>query len=258
MSGGLARLDVALVARGLVPTRSAARRSIAEGHVTVDGDVCTRPAHRVDAAVPIVVAETAVRYVGRGGHKLEAALDAFGLDLTDRTVVDVGSSTGGFTDCALQRGAARVVAVDVGSGQLHPDLLVDERVTSLEATDVRRLDPKAVGAPFDVVVVDVSFISLRKVAASLLALGGEDTDFVLLIKPQFEVGRSGLGRTGVVKSRDVAATAVDGVVKDLDLAGMCLNRLIESPVVGGAGNHEYLAWLRTDHNAETCHTMRRG
>ncbi len=250
----------------MVPTRSVARRSITEGQVTVDGVVCTRPSFKVDGTVAIVVDESATRYVSRAGHKLAAAIDRFGLDLDGRTVLDVGSSTGGFTDCALQHGAARVVAVDVGTAQLHPTLHDDPRVTSIESTDVRTIVPGDVGAPFDLVVVDVSFIPLARIADALDAMSAPGTDLVVLIKPQFEVGRSGIGKNGVVKTADLATAAVDRVVADFAEKGFTLCGLFESPVVGGAGNHEYLAWLRTDHNDvdedesidSTCHTVRRG
>lgn len=247
-----ARLDVALVARSLVPTRSTARRVIGEGRVTVDGEVCRRPATRVGPFVTIEVDPSATRYVSRGGLKLEAALDAFGIEVVGRDVVDVGASTGGFTDCALQRGARHVVSVDVGTGQLHESLRVDPRVTSHESCDIRSVDAGALGGPFDVVVVDVSFISLGNVAGALVALGGPSTDYVVLVKPQFEVGRDALRKDGVVREPATVKTAVEHAVSELVAAGLTWCAAVSSPIEGGAGNVEVLVWLRSGENPHMC------
>ncbi len=239
-----ARLDVELVRRGLAPTRSAARHAVLGGSVTVDGKVVIRPGAKVPVDAEVAVAPGALRFVSRSGAKLDGALDSFAIPVAGRRALDAGSSTGGFTDCLLQRGAASVVAVDVGTGQLHPSLAGDPRVVSLEGTDVRALDPAAVGAPFDLVVADLSFISLTHVAAALAALGDAATDFVVLVKPQFEVGPEALRKDGVVRDPDAAAAAVERVLATLDAAGLTSRGTVPSAVAGETGNREVPARLR--------------
>lgn len=232
--------------RDLLPTRAAARRAIKEGRVHLDGVCETRPAVRVPSRATISVDPEATRYLGRGGLKLEAALDAFPIDLFGRRAIDVGASTGGFTDCLLQRGAVSVVALDVGEGQLHPTLLDDERVTNLERTDVREIDLEDVGGPFDVVVVDVSFISLGKLGEALAVLGHAESDWIVLVKPQFEVGPDARDRRGVVVDDVVRRAGVDAATEALVDAGLVVAGRVPSPLPGGAGNREDLLWLRTD------------
>ena len=220
----LRRLDAELVRRGLARSRGQAGELVAAGRVDVGGAPATKPATQVDPAAPIVVRPApadAPDYVSRGGHKLAGALDAFaagGLEVAGRRCLDAGASTGGFTDVLLRRGAAHVVAVDVGYGQLAWSLQQDERVTVVDRTNVRELDAAAVGEPVDLVVADLSFISLRLVLRPLRHVARADADLVLMVKPQFEVGRERLGRGGVVRDpavradavRDVAAAAARG------------------------------------------------
>ena len=197
------RLDVELVRRGLAPNAARAADAITAGRVIVSGTPATTAARQVDAAEPIIVQPepAADTFVSRGGTKLAGALDAFGVDVAGRRAVDVGASTGGFTDCLLQRGAAHVVAIDVGHGQLAWTLRNDPRVTVMERTNVRELEAGAIDPPADLCVADLSFISLRTVAPNLLALTTPDADFVLLVKPQFEAGRARSNGAGSCATR---------------------------------------------------------
>ena len=237
------RLDVSLVRRGLVASRSVAQRLIADGAVRVSGQVVERSSAKVDTETRLDVDSERLRFVGRGGEKLDHALKVFGVDVREAEAIDCGSSTGGFTDCLLQHGAARVLAVDVGTDQLVAPLRRNARVTVMEQTDIRSLDPAAVGAPFDVVVADLSFISLRTVLPVLAGLGGRDTSFLLLVKPQFEVGRSHLGHSGVVRDAAVRHEAVRGVVVAAAECGLTLGGVTPSGLPGSSGNIEYMVLL---------------
>ncbi len=183
-------------------------------------------------------------FVSRGGHKLAAALDAFAIDVGSRRCLDAGASTGGFTDCLLQRGADVVVAVDVGHGQLAWSIRADDRVVVHERTNVRTLGPDQIGGRVELVVADLSFISLRTVAPALVALADDEAPFVLLVKPQFEAGRARLGKGGVIRDVAVRAEVVREVMDDLDRLGLVVVDLIESPITGADGNVEYLAHAR--------------
>jgi 23S rRNA (cytidine1920-2'-O)/16S rRNA (cytidine1409-2'-O)-methyltransferase len=230
------------VRRGLVPSRTRAAEDIAAGRVTVGGAPAATPARQVSDAEAVAVLDAGPEYVSRGGQKLAAALDAFAIDVRDRSAVDVGSSTGGFTDCLLQRGAREVLAVDVGTNQLAWSLRQDPRVVVLERTDVRaleELDPTP-----DVCVVDVSFISLRSIVDALLRITNSATEFVLLIKPQFEVGRERLPRGGVVRDPEVHTAALHEVVAALGEHGLGVRAVIPSPIRGAEGNIEFLAHAR--------------
>ncbi|MDR6969727.1 TlyA family RNA methyltransferase [Leifsonia shinshuensis] len=243
------RLDVALAERGLARSRSHAAAVIAEGLVTVDGRPAVRPALKVGDDQRIEVAG-ADHYVSRGAHKLIAALDAFGIDPAGRVALDAGASTGGFSQVLLERGAARVIAVDVGHGQLSPVLAGEDRLRSYEGVNVRSLTADALAsltgddARPDLVVADLSFISLTQVLPALVATAARGADFVVLIKPQFEVGRQGI-REGVVKDAGLRADAVSDVLWAAHDAGLGTAGLIASPIAGGHGNREFLAWLRS-------------
>ena len=234
------RLDVGLVRRGLARSRSAARRLITEGAVTVGGAVVLRPASNIDDTAPIVVDSARHPFVSRAGEKLDHALDVFGVDVSETHAIDVGSSTGGFTDCLLQRGAAAVVAVDVGTDQLADVIRTDRQVTAFESTDIRSASPAHLGAPFDVVVADLSFISLTLVLEHLRALCAGGSSLIVLVKPQFEVGAEHLDRTGVVRDSAVRLNGVHRVVAVASEAGFVLDGVTRSPITGGAGNVEYL------------------
>jgi len=237
------RLDVELVRRGLVESRTRAAELIDAGLVLVGGAPVTTAARQVAPDEAVAVQAEPDAYVSRGGHKLAAALDGFGIVVAGRRAVDVGSSTGGFTDCLLQHGAAHVVAIDVGRGQLAWSLRDDPRVTVMERTNVRDLDAP-LDPPVDLCVVDVSFISLRTVAPHLLALCAEAADFVLLVKPQFEAGRARLGRGGIVRDPAVHAAVLREVVQALGVAGLGVRDVIPSPLRGAEGNVEFLAFAR--------------
>lgn len=236
-----------LTRRNLVPSRTAARRAIADGLVVVAGIPEPKPATMVDANVVLRLRDGATRFVSRGGAKLDGALGVFSIDVSGRSAVDVGASTGGFTDCLLQRGVAGVVAVDVGYGQLAWTLRTDARVTTMERTNIRTADPAEVGAPFDVVVADLSFIGLRLVARQLADLGAAGTDWVVLVKPQFEAGREAVESGGVVTDPAARADAVTSVADAFQANGLGTAGLVPAAVVGAkSGNQEFLLWLRAD------------
>ena len=203
-----------------------------------------KPATLVDENASVRLRRAARRYVSRAGMKLEAALSAFEVNVLRRRALDVGASTGGFTDCLLANGARSVVALDVGYGQFDWALRNDQRVTVIERTNFRHANPTALGAPFDVVVADLSFISLRTVAMQLRAAGTAGTDYVLLVKPQFEVGRDEVGRGGIVRDALLHAAAIENVAGALDDAGIGIRRAVASPVIGAKGNREFLVWGR--------------
>lgn len=240
------RLDQELVHRGLVSSRSRARRAIRDGLVVVDGTTVSRPGVGVASANSIEVAVSVERFVGHGALKLEAALEQFEVPVAGRSAIDVGASTGGFTDALLQRKAQRVAAVDVGHGQLHQQLQTDPRVDAYEGVNIRSADPATLGAPFDLVVADLSFISLCLVSQNLADLGHQDTDWVILVKPQFEVGRSQLGKGGVVRSVAARGQAIVDVAAAFATSGLTAIGAVGSPVPGGSGNREALLWLRRE------------
>jgi 23S rRNA (cytidine1920-2'-O)/16S rRNA (cytidine1409-2'-O)-methyltransferase len=238
------RLDAELVRRGLASSRSRAVEQIEAGHVTVGGAPARSAARMVDPAEPIALAGPPARFVSRGGDKLEAALVRFGVDVEGRRALDAGASTGGFTDCLLQRGAREVVAVDVGRGQLAWSLREDPRVRVLERTNVRHLDSATVGEPADVAVADLSFISLVLVAPALAALTTAAADLVLLVKPQFEAGRAQVGRGGIVRDPAVHRAVLDRVVAGLAEHGLVTVGVMASPRRGADGNREFLVHVR--------------
>ncbi len=232
------RLDAELVRRGLAPSREAAQRLIADAVVLVDGAIATKAARLVDGAQALTLSSPPPPYVSRAGAKLADALDRFGIDVAGSTVLDAGSSTGGFTDCVLQRGAAAVTAVDVGTNQLHEKLRSDERVSVHEQTDIRGFSwPEA----FDVVVGDLSFISLRKVFDGLAALVVDNGPLVLLVKPQFEAGRVEAARgSGVITDPEIWRRVL-GEVSDHALSvGAGMIDCVPSSVTGTAGNQEFV------------------
>ncbi|PJE94843.1 16S/23S rRNA (cytidine-2'-O)-methyltransferase [Streptomyces carminius] len=248
--GRRGRLDAELVRRKLARSREQASTLIAAGRVTVGGTVATKPATQVETGAAIVVAEDAgdPGYVSRGGHKLAGALAAFmpeGLAVAGRRALDAGASTGGFTDVLLRAGAARVTAVDVGYGQLAWSLRNDERVVVRDRTNVRELTLELIGGePVDLVVGDLSFIPLGLVLPALARCAAPDADLVLMVKPQFEVGRERLGSGGVVRSPALRAEAVRTVAGQAAGLGFGVLGVIASPLPGPSGNVEYFLWLR--------------
>jgi 23S rRNA (cytidine1920-2'-O)/16S rRNA (cytidine1409-2'-O)-methyltransferase len=234
------RLDVLLVERGLVASRELARRMIMAGEAAVNGQVVDKPGTRVDANAELTM-RAMPRFVSRGGDKLDAALTAFPVAVEGKICADVGASTGGFTDCLLQRGAAKVYAIDVGYGQLDYRLRQDERVIVMERTNARFVE--TLPEKIEIVTVDASFISLRLLLPVIRGWLAEQTDLIVLIKPQFEAGKKDVGKGGVVKSPEVHGRVLREVLTFAVNAGFTLGGLIHSPLKGPAGNVEFLAWL---------------
>ncbi len=243
------RLDAELVRRGLARSREHAAELVAAGRVRVGGTVATKPATGVttDAAVLVVEDPDRPDYVSRGGHKLAGALAAFGprgFVVSGRRCLDAGASTGGFTDVLLRAGAAEVVAVDVGYGQLAWPLRQDGRVTVLDRTNIRDVNAELVGGPVDVVVGDLSFISLGLVLEPLLGACAPDADLALMVKPQFEVGKDRVGKGGVVRDLALRTEAVAQVAAKAAARGWGARSVVTSPLPGPSGNVEFFLWLR--------------
>jgi 23S rRNA (cytidine1920-2'-O)/16S rRNA (cytidine1409-2'-O)-methyltransferase len=238
------RLDRELVRRGLAPSREAAGDAIRAGRVLVGGAVAAKPSALVSPADPLVLAGPARRWASRGGDKLAPALERLRVDVAGRRCLDAGASSGGFTDVLLDAGAAEVVAVDVGYGQLDLRLRQDPRVRVLDRTNVRSLDAERVGGPVDLTVADLSFISLRLVLPVLAGLTRDDGDLVLLVKPQFEAGREAVGRGGVVRDPAARAAAVRAVADAGASLGLGVAGLCPSSLPGPAGNLELFLHLR--------------
>ena len=240
-----ARLDAELVRRGLARSREHAAQVISAGRVQVGGLVATKASTGVDETTSLVVVDAAEPdFVSRGGHKLAGALDVLAVPVAGRRCLDAGASTGGFTDVLLRRGAAHVVAADVGYGQLAWSLRTDERVTVLDRTNVRELTVEALGTPVDVVVADLSFISLVTVLPALRSVATADADLMLMVKPQFEVGRGRVPAGGVVRDPGLRAEAVMTVADAAAQLGLGTVGVVASPLPGPAGNVEYFLWLR--------------
>ena len=237
------RLDQLLVARGLTDSRSKARAAIEAGGVTING----QPARIVSQSVPddaVLTVVDAHRWVGRGGLKLDHALTLWPVPVEGRVVLDIGASTGGFTEVCLARGADRIYAVDVGSGQMHPRVAAADRVINLEQTDARILTPALIPEVPTLIVCDASFIGLTKVLPAALALAEAGADLVTLVKPQFEAERPGGGKKGVVKDPEAHRLAVDSVSVWLEAEGWTVRETAESPITGSDGNIEFLLWAQ--------------
>jgi 23S rRNA (cytidine1920-2'-O)/16S rRNA (cytidine1409-2'-O)-methyltransferase len=235
------RLDLVLVERGLAASREKARALILAGEVRVDGNVEARASAMIAADSEIAIAQAA-RFVSRGGEKLDHALDAFGIDVAGLVAVDVGASTGGFTDCLLQRGAARVYAIDVGYGQLDQRLRADPRVISMERTNIR--DVESLLERPDITVIDAAFISLTVVLPAVIAIVRPGADIVALVKPQFEAGRDEVGRGGVVRDPLIHASVIGRVAWWAVNHGLRVRGVAQSPLLGPAGNKEFFLLLK--------------
>lgn len=249
------RLDVLLVKNGLATSREKAKAIIMSGIVYVDGNKEDKAGTTFPETVNIEVRGNTLRYVSRGGLKLEKAMQEFGITLDGDICMDVGSSTGGFTDCMLQNGASKVYAVDVGYGQFAWKLRQDERVVCMEKTNIRYVTPEQIGEPLDFASVDVSFISLTKVLGPAQALLRDGAQMVCLIKPQFEAGREKVGKKGVVREK---STHIEVIRKVMDYAlelGFSIKHLDFSPVKGPEGNIEYLVHIINDHLSESEETV---
>jgi 23S rRNA (cytidine1920-2'-O)/16S rRNA (cytidine1409-2'-O)-methyltransferase len=238
------RLDQRLVTEGLAPSRARAADLIRSGYVTVASETTTKPGALVADDAAIVVAAGGADHVSRGAVKLEAALRAFGLEPEGRVALDVGASTGGFTEVLLGEGAAKVYAVDVGRGQLHESLRGDPRVVSLEATDARALDATIVPEPVAAIVADVSFISLTQALPAALKRAAPGAWLVALVKPQFEAGRDAVGKGGIVRKAEERERAIVRVREFLENEGWTVLGVTPSPIEGGSGNKEFLIGAR--------------
>ena len=237
------RLDLELIARGLFESRAKARAAIEAGTVRVNGAVAARPADLIDDDATIF-ATPAHPWVGRGGVKLVHALALWPVVVAGRTVLDVGASTGGFTQVCLSRGAAKVFAVDVGHGQLHDSLRRDSRVVVLEGLDARSLTRATIADAIDLIVTDVSFISLAKALPAALALAEPGADLIALVKPQFEAGPEAVGKGGLVRDPAARDAALASVAAFLEASGWPVQANTPSPIQGADGNHEWLLWAR--------------
>ena len=237
------RLDAELVKRGLAASRERAKEYIRRGEVSVNGRTAKKPSDPVSDADEITVTGETLRYVGRGGLKLECALSEFGINLSGLICLDIGASTGGFTDCMLQNGAERVYAADVGHGQLHEKLLSDSRVISLEGVNVKGISEEMFPEKIDFISADLSFISVRFAADAAKRVLGDGKGAVLLIKPQFEAGRSALSKSGVVRDKKAHVAVLKDLCGYFVANGFGIKGLIPSPIKGGDGNAEYLVYL---------------
>ncbi len=242
------RLDVLLVKRGLAESREKAKAVIMAGEVFVDNQREDKAGQTFPETVSIEVRGKKLKYVSRGGYKLERAMETFPIDLQEKVCMDVGSSTGGFTDCMLQNGAKFVYAIDVGTNQLAWKLRQDERVKSMEKTNIRYVEPEHIGEPVDFVSIDVAFISLTKVLTPVKALMKEDGQMVCLIKPQFEAGREKVGKKGVVRDKKVHEEVIEMVMNYALSLGFHILGLDHSPIRGPEGNIEYLLYMENAKN----------
>lgn len=243
------RLDKLLVDRGLAGSRERARAMIMAGQVVVADHRAEKAGLQVPLDADIRVKGEDIPYVSRGGLKLAKALDEFDLRVAGRVAIDVGASTGGFTDCLLQRGAAKVYAVDVGYGQLAWKLRNDPRVISLEKTNIRSLTADRLGEAADLAVIDASFISLQKVLPPTLVLLAPTADIVALIKPQFEAGREHVGKGGVVRDPEIHRRVVEEISRFCSDGGLSVMGVVESPITGPKGNREFLLYIKKTHEA---------
>jgi 23S rRNA (cytidine1920-2'-O)/16S rRNA (cytidine1409-2'-O)-methyltransferase len=238
------RIDLLLVEMCLARSRQHAQALIMAGQVLVDDKPVTKAGSKVEAEAAIRIRGDASPYVSRGGLKLHAALEAFGLDVTGLSCLDVGASSGGFTDCLLQNGARRVVAVDVGYGQLAWQLRQDQRVTVIERTNIRKLPADALPYPIDLITIDVSFISLKIVIPAVIKFVMPQTQMIALIKPQFEVGKGLVGKGGVVRDRTLHEQVISDLMAFFEEIGFTGPPVISSPILGPKGNREFLAHLK--------------
>ncbi len=237
------RLDILLTEKGLAPSREKAKAMIMSGIVYVDGEKQEKPGMSFPSEAAIEVRGKTIPFVSRGGLKLEKALSVFGIDVSGLTCIDVGASTGGFTDCLLQNGAAAVTSIDVGYGQFDWKLRNDPRVTVMEKTNIRYVTPDMLSGPADFVCIDVSFISLTKVLPAVKALMKDTATLAALIKPQFEAGRADVGKHGVVRDPAVHEKVIRSVLTAAEELGFVFRGLSFSPVKGPEGNIEYLMYL---------------
>ena len=238
------RLDVFLFENGYASSRTEAKQLITESLVSVNGKSVTKASYDVESGAEISISDPGVRYASRGGKKLECAIEAFNFEINGKSAIDVGASSGGFTDCLLKNGAAHVIAVDSGTDQLVPSLRNDERVTVMEGYNARYMTPAELPYGPELAVMDVSFISATYIMPALYSCLKNGADFICLIKPQFEVGRANIGKGGIVKDDKARASAVNKVVDFAQSIGFINKGVVRSSVVGGDGNIEFLAHFK--------------
>lgn len=244
------RLDLLLVDKGICTSRERAKTNIMAGLIFVDGQRVDKAGEKVSVDADIVFKGEELKYVSRGGLKLEKAMNTFGIDLTNKVCMDIGASTGGFTDCMLQNHASKVFSVDVGYGQFAWKLRTDERVVCMERTNIRYVTPEDIGVPLDFASIDVSFISLRTIMPAVKNLLGDKGEVVALIKPQFEAGREKVGKKGVVRDIEVHLEVVNKIVNFLIENDFNVLGLSFSPIKGPEGNREYLVYFTKDKEKE--------
>ena len=244
------RLDILLVEKGICESREKAKTNIMAGLIFVDGQRIDKAGEKVKVDSEIIFKGEKLKYVSRGGLKLEKAMNTFGIDLTNKVCMDIGASTGGFTDCMLQNNASKVFAVDVGYGQFAWKLRTDERVVCMEKTNIRYVTPEDIGVALDFASIDVSFISLRTIMPALKALLGEKGEVVALIKPQFEAGRDKVGKKGVVRDKEVHLEVINTIINFLMENELNVLGLSYSPIKGPEGNREYLVYFTKDKEKE--------
>ena len=244
------RLDILLVEKGICESREKAKTNIMAGLIFVDGQRIDKAGEKVKVDSEIIFKGEKLKYVSRGGLKLEKAMNTFGIDLTNKVCMDIGASTGGFTDCMLQNNASKVFAVDVGYGQLAWKLRTDERVVCMEKTNIRYVTPEDIGVALDFASIDVSFISLRTIMPAVKALLGEKGEVVALIKPQFEAGRDKVGKKGVVRDKEVHLEVINTIINFLMENELNVLGLSYSPIKGPEGNREYLVYFTKDKEKE--------
>ncbi len=244
------RLDILLVEKGICESREKAKTNIMAGLIFVDGQRVDKAGEKVKVDADIVFKGEKLKYVSRGGLKLEKAMNTFGIELTDKVCMDIGASTGGFTDCMLQNNASKVFAVDVGYGQFAWKLRTDERVVCMEKTNIRYVTPEDIGIALDFASIDVSFISLRTIMPAVKALLGDKGEVVALIKPQFEAGRDKVGKKGVVRDKEVHLEVINTIINFLMENEFNVLGLSYSPIKGPEGNREYLVYFTKDKEKE--------
>lgn len=249
------RIDIILTDKGFFPSREKAKTALMAGLVFVDGQRVDKPGTQIDIAAQIEVRGDTCPYVSRGGLKLEKAMDLFRFDLKDSVCVDMGASTGGFTDCMLQKGARKVYAIDVGYGQLDYKLRIDDRVVNMEKTNIRYMDAALITEPADLISIDVSFISLKLIFPKAAEVLADDGSIVCLVKPQFEAGREQVGKKGIVRDRKVHEEVIGKVARYASDNGLYPKGLTYSPVTGAKGNIEYLMYLTREPAELTLETI---
>lgn len=242
------RLDVFLVEKNIIKSRERAKEHIKNGDITVNGHVVFKPAFEISEADDVKFTGTVLKYVGRGGLKLEKALKCFNIDLNGKVCLDIGASTGGFTDCMLQNGASHVYAVDVGHGQLDSTLVADNRVTNMEKTNINDVFVESFELMPEFISADVSFVSLKNVLPKISEFMSNEGSAVVLIKPQFEAGKSNIGKNGIVKDRKVHISVLNDIISYCNVVGLYVNKIDYSPISGGDGNIEYLAFITANKN----------